>query len=211
MSRRFKQKTRGNASKRKRSTVFIAAEGHNRTERNYFKGFIARHKNLALRMVPDSSTDPVRMAESLGDFMEESGFSSLDGDLAFCLIDHDCNHAKDDQIRQALKIAQDRGFHIILSNPCFELWFICHFTSTPKNYASSKEVLKDIIHYLPGYGKSDEDLFMRTESHLPEAIENAKKLEKRCLESGYTLHGYGFSPSTEVYRMTELMMAVNSR
>jgi len=28
MSRRFKQKTRGNASKRKRSTVFIAAEGH---------------------------------------------------------------------------------------------------------------------------------------------------------------------------------------
>lgn len=29
MSRRFKQKIRGNASKRKRSTVFIAAEGHN--------------------------------------------------------------------------------------------------------------------------------------------------------------------------------------
>ena len=86
-----------------------------------------------------------------------------------------------------------------------------YFTSTPKNHASSKEVLKDIIHYLPGYGKSDEDLFIRTESHLPEAIENAKKLEKRCLESGYTLHGYGFSPSTEVYRMTELMIAVNSR
>ena len=46
-------------------------------------------------MVPDSSTDPEGMAKSLVEFMEEAGFSVEDGDLAFCLIDHDCNQTKD--------------------------------------------------------------------------------------------------------------------
>ena len=32
MSRRFEQKKRGEVLKKKRPTVFIAAEGHNRTE-----------------------------------------------------------------------------------------------------------------------------------------------------------------------------------
>ena len=206
MERRFNQKRRGEVLKRKKSTVFMAAEGRNRTEKNYFRDFISKHKNLTLRMVPDSSTDPVGMAVSLAEYMEEAGFSPEDGDLAFCLIDHDCSQEKDGQILKALKIARKHGFDLIISNPCFELWFVCHFTDTPKNYSSSKEVLKDVEVYLPGYGKSDDDIYQRTESYLPYAIENAKGLEIRCLERGHAIYKHDFSPSTEVYKAIEKML-----
>lgn len=209
MSRRFEQKKRGEVLKKKRPAVFIAAEGHNRTERNYFKGFASRHKNLSIKMVPDSSTDPVGMAESLADFMDDSGFSLEDGDMAFCLIDHDCNYTKDSQIAQALQIAQEKGFYVIVSNPCFEIWFICHFTSTPKNYSSSKEVIKDLDSYIPGYGKSDIDVFIKTESRLSDAISVAKRLEEKCSSLGYIIHRHDFSPSTEVFKMIEMMLAID--
>ena len=206
MARRFEQKKRGEVLKRKRSTVFIAAEGHNRTERNYFRGFFSKHKNLSIRMVPDSSTDPVGMAESLADFMDEFGFSAEDGDMAFCLIDHDCDRIKDDQITQASKIARDKGINLIVSNPCFEIWLICHFSSTLKNYLSSKEVIKDMDRFILGYTKSAEDVFLVTESRIVDAVENAKLLERRCLENGHVLHRFDFSPSTEVYKAVEIML-----
>lgn len=211
MTRRFDQKRRGEVLKRKKSTVFIAAEGHNKTEKNYFRGFISKHKNLTLRMVPDASTDPKGMAESLAVFMDEEGFSSEDGDLAFCFIDHDCNQQKDDQILKAIEIARKHGFDVIVSNPCFEIWFVFHFSETPKNYSSSKEVLKDIEEYLPGYGKSDEDTYERTEERLHLAIENAKRLEKRCLDNGYILYRHDFSPSSNVYKAIEKMQERNNR
>ena len=208
MARRFEQKKRGEVLKRKRPTVFIVAEGHNRTERNYFRGFLSKHKNLSIRMVPDSSTDPVGMAESLADFMDEFGFSAEDGDMAFCLIDHDCDYTKDDQIARAVHIAREKNFTVIVSNPCFELWFICHFTSNPKNYASSKEVIRDLVSYLPGYGKADMDVFMRTENRLNEAIAVAMQLEAKCASLGYSLHRHDFAPSTEVFKMVEMMLPV---
>jgi len=154
-------------------------------------------------MVPDASTDPEGMAESLAEFMEDSGFSAEDGDLAFCMIDHDCNQAKDEQILKALEIARKHGFDVIASNPCFELWLICHYAESPRNYTSSKEVLKDTRVYLPGYGKSDEELYDRTSYKLSEAIESAKRLEKKCLEHGHVIHKYDFSPSTEVFKVIE--------
>ena len=206
MDRRFKQKKRGEVLRRKRPALFIAAEGHNRTERNYFKGFLSKYKNYSIHMVPDSSTDPVGMAESLGDFMEDSGFSAEDGDLAFCLIDHDCDYTKDEQIVRAVQIAREKNFTVIVSNPCFELWFICHFTSTPKNYVCSKEVVKDLETYLPDYGKADLDIFIRTEAELEDAITVAKQLETRCASLGYTIHCHDFAPSTEVFKMVEMLL-----
>lgn len=210
MSRRFEQKRRGEISKRKRPTVYIAAEGHNRTERYYFKGLISKYKGFSIRMVPDSSTDPVRMAESLGDYMNEFGFSAEDGDLAFCLIDHDCNFEKDSQISQAKQIARENGFSIIVSNPCFELWFLCHFVY-PRKYSSSKEVVRDLENYIPGYEKSDMNIFDRTETHLKDAIEIAKKLETNCISAGYPIHRHDFTPSTEVFKMIEKLLEVNSQ
>ena len=211
MGRRFNQKERGVVRKRKRSTVFIVAEGHNRTEKNYFRGFVAKHKNLTFKIVHDSSTDPERMAQSLADFMDEMDYSAEDGDMAFCLIDHDCNQTKDEQIQKALEIARKRGFDVIVSNPCFEVWFICHYTSTPRNYSSSKEVLKELEEYLPDYEKSDTDIYDRTEPNLQSAINNAKHLVQRCQEQGHSQFRFDFSPCTDMYLAIEKMLEASSK
>ena len=187
--------------------MFVAAEGRNRTERNYLKGFMAEHENIVLRMVPQSATDPEGMAGNLASFMKEAGYSPEDGDLAFCLVDHDCNAGKDAQIQKALKIARKHGFELVVSNPCFELWFLCHFTAAPRNCSSSKDTVKEVMRYLPQYAKGDENLYENTKSHLPDAVINAKMLEKRCLSRGLEEYRHDFHPSTAMYRMIEKMSA----
>ena len=41
------------------------------------------------------------------------------------------------------------------------------------------------------------------------AIHNAKMLEQQCFEKGIKLHSVAFTPSTEVYKIVELLIAGN--
>ena len=205
MERQYREKKRGMAVRNRRSVVFIAAEGRNRTERNYFHGLAADHKGIALKFAPGTDTDPEKLARGLARFMDESGFSYKEGDAAYCLVDHDCNFKKDEQIQKALAIARKKGFDLIVSNPCFEVWFICHFRM-PGNYSSSSECIRDLEKYIAHYAKGDEDLYARTRGNILKALEMAEQLEDLCRRRGHTLHRHDFSPSTEVYRIVKEML-----
>ncbi len=207
----FNQKRRGHETRSRKPIVFVCVEGRrNRTERCYLKALNSDCRKISIKIVPDSSTDPVGMAESLSSFMKENDFSLDDGDLAFCLIDQDCLREKDSEIAKADRIAKQNGFQLIVSNPCFELWFICHFIKVPKKYLSSKELIEDIEKYLPGYNKSDSNVYRRISDKLDFAIESAKKLEQRGLENGNKIHTADLCPSTEVFKMIEAIQEKNS-
>ena len=92
---------------------------------------------------------------------------------------------------------------MIASNPCFEVWFMCHFGYSTKQYISSDELLKDLCKKIKGYAKSRDDIYDLLLPKLDEAIKNAKKLERFNIEAGRKQHTFDFQPSTEVYKIVE--------
>ena len=94
---------------------------------------------------------------------------------------------------------------VIVSNPCFEIWYLCHFLASTKQYASSNEVLKALQQYIPEYSKSMKGLWDRIGGRTEIAIANAIILEDKCLEQSLKPHTTAFMPSTEVYRILKLL------
>lgn len=185
--------------KRKR-IILIADEGRNKTESNYLKSF--DDVSFTLRFVSDKSTDPVNLMNSLVDRAKELELSEEYEDKAFCLIDADVNPNKDSQVRQADKIAaKTKIASLIVSNPCFEIWFLCHHGCSSHQYYSSDEVLAALKKIYPDYSKNDECMYSRTIDKVQDAIENSKQLEQEARSSGKTIHTYQFQPSTEVYKV----------
>ena len=192
-------KKQKNSFRQRNRLVIFAAEGHNKTETYYLQDFVKDTGKIKLHRSHDASTDPVGMVNGLISTIRELDFSPSEGDLAFCILDMDRNKDKEEQLKKAISLAEKHDIQIIVSNPCFELWFICHFTKTPRNYASSKELLKDMQNYIKDYGKSMDGIYQLTREHLDEAIINAENLERRALNAGYKKYTAAFSPTTEMY------------
>ena len=192
-------------SRNRKRIILIADEGHNMTESKYLKSF--DDVSFTLRFVSDRSTDPVNLMNSLVNKAKELELSEEYGDMAFCLIDTDVNPNKDSQVRQADKIAaKSKTASLIVSNPCFEIWFLCHHGCSSHQYYSSEEVVSALKKIYPDYSKNDERMYSRTIDKVQTAIENAKRLEQEALSSGKAIHTYQFQPSTEAYKVVEELL-----
>ena len=190
--------------KRKR-IILVADEGRNKTESNYLKSF--DDVSFTLKFVHDNSTDPVNLMNSLITTANELDLSEEYEDKAFCLIDADVNPQKDRQIRQADKIAaSSKVASLIVSNPCFEIWFLCHHGCSSHQYYSSDEVVSALKRIYPDYSKNDDRMYSRTIDKIQDAIKNSKRLEQEALSSGKSLHTYQFQPSTETYKVIEELL-----
>ena len=190
--------------KRKR-IILVADEGRNKTESNYLKSF--DDVSFTLKFVHDNSTDPVNLMNSLITTANELDLSEEYEDKAFCLIDADVNPQKDRQIRQADKIAaSSKVASLIVSNPCFEIWFLCHHGCSSHQYYSNDEVVSALKRIYPDYCKNDDRMYSRTIDKIQDAIKNSKRLEQEALSSGKSLHTYQFQPSTEAYKVVEELL-----
>ena len=58
----YKKKLRGVASRKRASFIFVSAEGKNKTETNYLRGF--SNRNFVFRFVSSGKTDPVKCRRS---------------------------------------------------------------------------------------------------------------------------------------------------
>jgi RloB-like protein len=113
-------------------------------------------------------------------------------DEVWCVTDGDGN----DQalLRSARLLAERSGIHLILSNPCFELWALLHFeeVGTWLDAAGARRRLRS---YLPDYGKLLP--FATLEPHLDLALERARRLESQA----------GENPSTAVHHLVAALLA----
>lgn len=203
---RGQEKRRNTANRRPKRIILIAAEGANKTETNYFKGI--RSDAVRFLFTSGNETDPVKLMNRL---LKEFGELGLEeDDLAFCLVDGDVNPSKDSQIAEADKLAKDTSAKQIVSNPCFEVWYLDHFRFTMRQFRSSAEVEAALAAEFPGYSKSRPDMYEQTKNKLQTAVANAKRQEQRCKEAGNKPHTASFQPSTEVYRIMEAIQEIES-
>lgn len=149
-----KQKKRGQVNRSRTKLILIAAEGRNKTEKLYFHELFQNNKDYRVRFTSSTETDPVGIVASAVQYIQSEELDLKNGDLAFCAVDTDTDISKQGQINQARKLAEESGVELLLSNPCFEIWFLQHFRYSTKSYASNDEVIRDLTTYIPGYKKN---------------------------------------------------------
>ncbi len=199
----YHRKKRGAETRKRKGVVLVVAEGKNKTETNYLKAWSG--KGYVIKFVPDTATDPVNMIKALKKEYDNKDLDSEFGDMAFCLVDHDGLASKDVAVKKADKLAAEYGIKVLVSNPCFEVWFLCHYTYSTKQYSSSNEVINELRQFDQNYDKADCKTVLHLISKTEKAICNAKKLEAFCESNGRNKHTHDYMPSTEVYELIELL------
>lgn len=196
----YRAKKRNAGNRQRKRIILIATEGTNKTETNYFKGFNSKETRIVF--ASGNETDPVNMANSLVAEYGDNGLDERLGDRAFCIVDGDLSRDRERQIFEADRILRKTGT-IIVSNPCIEVWFLCHYTYSTRQYLSSSEVESRLREYLPEYKKSMKGLKDILDEHLGRAVLNAKHLDNYNQQAGRKPHTYDYQPATEVYRIIE--------
>ena len=198
-----KEKRRGKVSRSRAKLILIGAEGHNKTEKIYFNELFRDKKDYRVKFTSSTETDPVGIVEAVKKSIKSESLDFKNGDLAFCTVDTDTDISKQSQIDKALSLAEKNHIELLLSNPCFEVWFLQHFRYSTKSYASNDEVLRELDGYIPGYRKSS-NVYGRLQEYESQAIKHAKKLESYHESLGKKIQSMDCNPSTAAYKVLEI-------
>ena len=198
-----KQKKRGQVSRSRAKLILIGAEGRNKTEKIYFNELFRNRNDYRVRFTSSTETDPVGIVEATARFVKSEDLDFKNGDLAFCAVDTDTDLSKQDQIDRAVRLAEKNNIELLLSNPCFEVWFLQHFRYSTKSYMSNDEVLRELAGYIPDYKKSS-NVYGLIESSQEQAIKHAKQLESHHANLGKKKGSMTCNPSTDAYKVLEV-------
>ena len=199
----YQQKRRNAGTRERKKLLIISAEGKNKTETQYLKRLVNQTRRVITAKGND--TDPIQIAEHLKEEMMDCDFNSELGDVAFAFVDHDLKSDKNAAITSAEAILADTEGQLIVSNPCFEIWFLAHFRFTTKSFRSSQDVINELSKELGGYSKEDPLVYEKLKDKTTVAIQNAQRMEDFCRTAGYTYHTHDFAPSTDVYKAVEVI------
>ena len=157
----------GNRTEKKRILIICGGD----TEKLYFEQFkpLVRPHKLEIHADGKAPQQLVELAESK---REEIG----DIDEVWCVFDCDDFGKHYDE---AHRLAQNKGFRVAASNPCFELWFVLHYREihqriTTANCQAQLKKLRD-----KSYNKTDASIFFELEPNRSKATERAQAMAEK--------------------------------
>ncbi|MGH0052200.1 MAG: RloB family protein [Sphaerochaetaceae bacterium] len=130
---RYEQGTNVVTPKRR---FFIACEGR-RTEYQYFKGLMQCSQELGispmvemipLRHSPNTGSNPLNIFEETVEILNQSDHYFPDLDRVTIIVDRDKQSFKTFQYEAMLTLCREAGFLLCITNPCFELWLLMHYS-----------------------------------------------------------------------------------
>lgn len=199
--------------------ILIVSEGEE-TEPNYFNRMIVREKlsSANVKVTGQCGSDPVSVVKHAIKIFEDRDKeinSERKFDKVYCLIDRDEHSNFNDAINRIIqynKKVEKQLIIPILSYPCFEFWYICHFedaTRSPlvrKGGKSPGEVCEGNLNTLwkrnfgKKYSKSDIDIYQLLECRIEDAIRRSKKFEKDAIDIDSP------NPSTNVHSVVSKLL-----
>lgn len=196
MTRSFSEKKRDSSVKKPKPLLLLIVEGRNVTETQYFRQFQRQYSSFNIKILtPGSATDPAKMMETLERYWKQYDMSDARGDHGYVVLDLDCNEKKAhliEKLGSSSKIAR-----FIVSNPCFEVWFVLHYHYSTHVYSDGNEVVKDLRRFIPDYQKNTE-VTSKLNGMLDTAMENARKLVDHYEGLGYPWPSIDCNPRTDV-------------
>lgn len=199
MNDRDRQRNRNN--RRSKRVILVAYEGENKTEKYYFESFNERDKNYIIKAVPGSETDPINLVKQTIKKSSQLGLSLKEDDMAFCIIDTDTNPQKNQQIKEAVELANTRNISVITTSPCIELWFLLHYEFTTA-YMSNDDAMKRLCKHYKKYAKNV-NMYPILKDKIKVACDNAKRLEKYQLDNDQVIKSVEANPHSDVYQIIE--------
>lgn len=205
MKRRFGDKPRGTGSRKRKPVMFLSLEGNNKTEKIYLQSLNEDHdEKYALNFTSGRETDLRNMWKTLHDLMRDS-FSQEDGDKAYCLCDRDYEPYKLECIKEIKQEARRSQAKLIVSNPCFEIWFLNHFRYSTKSYPTNQSLIGDLCSFVPCYEKNADYYSTHLKSQTLDAIRNSIRQIEQIGGDGQ-LDGFTpENPGTEVFEIVQAM------
>lgn len=180
----------------------------------YFDNFRTRQNNIDVRIVGNKSdgakTDYDHLLDKAFAYKKEEQISIEYGDSTWIVADGDIDFktqgaldTKNKKLLHAREKARSKDIEIIISNPCFEFWYLLHFMYSTKHFNDYRSVQAELNKYIPNYEKS-KDIYSQLSSYTGKATEHAKRIEKSHINNGYSLpFGLDVSPYTDVYKLIE--------
>lgn len=197
----YAPKVRNAGNRRPKKILLISVEGNraNKTERMYMAHF--RDGRVSIRFVSGNETDPETMMRRLQETAK--AYELGEQDLAVCLVDADYDPMRDQALEAADAKAQEKAnTRLVVSAPSFEIWYLCHFCYSTRQYQNSRDLLARLRDYIPGYEKAM-DVYPILQGKEEMAIQNARKLEAHCQKIGKRPHHVEYMPATDVYKLVE--------
>lgn len=198
MRRRFGDKPRGTGNRKRKPVMFLSLEGNNKTEKLYLQSLNKDcGDKYALNFTSGRETDLRNMWKALNDLTQDS-FNQDDGDKAYCLCDRDFEPYKNGRIREIKQEARRSQAKLIVSNPCFEIWFLNHFRYSTKSYSSNQALLGDLCNFVPCYEKNVDYYATHLKSKTTEAIRNSIRQIEQNSGDGRSDDFIPDNPGTEI-------------
>ncbi|MGE4585453.1 MAG: RloB family protein [Sphaerochaeta sp.] len=177
-----------------KSRHFIACEGR-RTEYQYFKGLMQFAPELGispavemipLRHGPHTGSNPLHIYEETAALLASSGHYRSDLDHVSVIVDRDRHSFTAHQLEQMLILCKQAGYRLCISNPCFELWLLMHYSDLSeydplvllenKRIGNRTQVERYLMEKLGGrYNKSRIHFLAFFRDRVPQAISNARR------------------------------------
>ena len=209
MRRKIKSNTR-DSKKRNTNPIIVIVCDAKETEPVYFKNFKARNKPLEVAVVDKAAgksfdeliQETLRAKDKYIAGTESSSSLWLVADVDVNRHTKNNEQVRQNQIEKLKKDAAFQGFKVVLSNPCFELWFLLHFSYSTGYLSDYNGVLQKLLKHIPEYKKTT-DVFTMLENEMTKAILNGKKLKKHHEGLGVTLKDVKMNPYTDVFELVE--------
>jgi hypothetical protein len=192
--------------------VLIACEGK-RTEPGYLHGIriAQRLSERQIEIVPHEGTDPVTIVRSVEERREalrrERRWDNR-VDTAWAVFDEDDWQVQHPgQWNDALQRARARDIRLVISNPCFEVWYLLHFQDQTAALTRQAAVSR-LKEHLPDYEKSTSLYPDPLRDQTEAACARAGELAERALRDAL---GDFPNPSTNVAELVRYLLSLPPR
>lgn len=191
--------------------ILIVCEG-GETEPNYFAS-LRNHLKLPTISVKikDRFGAPISLVnEALGQIEKRQqdirvrGANLPEFDAVWCVFDVE-NPRHNQTFDRAVQVADENGFHLAVSNPAFEFWYVLHFERTTRPFADGDELKEYLRRHIPGY-QAAMSVFDKLLPSTPMALQHARNILENHPQGEQRFP----NPSTQVHLLVEELIEMSS-
>lgn len=190
MSRRGRGKQairRRHPSRDENDVILIMCEAE-RTEIEYFRTIRETKLKSGVRISvrwTGTRGDPRRAVKRSVAEIEERAHSSTLSPFDDAWLILDVESPQNPNIVEAVKSAKEcRTLRVVLSNPCFEYWYILHYECTASPFQTSDAARKKLKEHFPNYSKTNSaiaiDALPRTKTAMANSITLSASVTGYC-------------------------------
>lgn len=201
---------RREAFKEPRKSILIVCEGE-KTEPIYFNALKDRLRMamVDVEIVGEGAAPitvvnrAIALREDRKDIVRKSkSLTKTEYEIIYCVIDVEVP-TPHESLANAVSKAKDNKLDVILSNPCFEYWYILHFRKTSAPFSRSRDAKSALRQQHPAYSESDTTIFNVVYPKTSDAIKHSKEVLKEQHNEAEDLSNC--NPSTHVHKIAEYL------